>query len=200
MSQVVINFNGEVSSLGITRLTREKLYGKKRRVIVDDDGQECVTAQLTRDGAALLPSGTTAYLYVNDDDDVIERRSLQAVDADGTPVERIPSTLGEEQEAQEVTPDRILEHITTAVYEIDPDEIGDTLAARLKDGAVFEFRFNYRAGFDDWPAFLLQNGVGIFCLVCQEAPFDMLRREEEIPEDDKEEEDPFADDLDFGMF
>lgn len=198
MRAIVLSFDDQSSELPITRLTREKLYGKKRRVIVDDEGEECVSAMLTRDGAALLPSGTTAYLYVDDNDDVVERRDLEAVDAEGNPMESVESTLGVEVDATPVEPERVLEHVVSAVYQIDVEGIADSLMAALEDGQVFEFRFNYRKGFEDWPAFLLQNSEGVFCLVCEEAAFDMLRREEELP-DEEDDEDPFEDDLDFSM-
>lgn len=202
MSQVIVNFNGEVSEFGITRITREKLYGKKRRIIVDDDGEQCVSAYLTRDGAALLPSGTTAYLYVTPDEDVVERRDLQAVDEDGNPVESVPSTLGVEQLVTEPVPaTRILDHVVTAVYQLDGEDLGEVLVQALKDGAIFEIRFNYRAGFEDWPAFLLSNDDGLFLLVCADASFDFFYPDTAVDDDDDEEDDPFDDDdLDFSMF
>lgn len=203
MSQVIVNYNGEVTEFGITRITREKLYGKKRRVVVDDDGEECVLAYLTRDGAALLPSGTTAYMYVTPEAEVVDRKELQALQSDGTPVEKVDSTLGVPQEVTEpVDISRILEHLVTAVYELSADELGPNLVSALDEGKVFEIRFNYRAGFEDWPAFILKNQDGnYFCLVCDEANFEFFYPETELPEEaEGEEEDPFADDLDFSMF
>ena len=201
MPQISVNFNGEVSEFDITRITREKLYGKKRRIIVDDEGEQCVSAYLTRDGAALLPSGTTAYLYVTPDEEVVERRDLQAVDDDGNPVEPAPSTLGVEQMVTEpVPPTRVLENVVNAVYQLDGENLGEVLVEALNDGAIFEIRFNYRAGFEDWPAFLIGNDDGLFLLVCADASFDFYYPDTAVDDEDDDDEDPFEDDLDFSMF
>ncbi|MBA2660796.1 MAG: hypothetical protein H0U74_00750 [Bradymonadaceae bacterium] len=201
MSQLVVNLEGEVSSFGLTRITREKLYGRKKRVVVDDDGQECVSAMLTRDGTALLPPGTTGYMYVTGNYDVVERAQLSAIDDAGNLVESVGSTLGVEQSVSApVDPTRILDHIVSAVYQLDPAEVGERLTSALGAGQVFEVRFNYRAGFDDSPAFVVQNEGGIFCLVCEEAITELLSRDVVVSDEVAEEDDPFADDLDFSMF
>ena len=60
---IVLNFDGEVSEFGITRLRRDKLYGRKKKIVVDETGVQCTMASLTRDGSTLLPSGAVSYLY-----------------------------------------------------------------------------------------------------------------------------------------
>jgi len=197
--EIVVGFDGATSRFGITRVSRDKLYGKRRRIVVDDEGNECQPGTLLRDGSALLLQGAVAQLYVDDAFDVVERDELQAVDADGQPVEKVPSTLGVEQPlVGPVPPERVLDTATTAVYALEPMEVGDDLADGLADGQIFETRFSYRGGYDDNPVFLLQNEDGLFALVAEEAPFGWLERELPAPD---EEDDPFDDDeLDFSMF
>ncbi len=199
---VVFNLDGEVSEFAISSLRREKLYGKKVKVVVDESGEETQTAYLTRDGSALLPPGSMSSLYMDDEFNVVERRDLIAVDQDGEKVEEVASTLGTEVPLQgPVEPSRVLDHIAKAVYMLDPAELGDSLRESLENGNIYETRFNYRTSFDDAPAFLLANDEGHFLIVGDEATFDFLTldRSQDVADDD-EDEDPFEDDLDFSMF
>ena len=199
---LVVNYGGEVSEFGLKRIQREKLYGKKMKVVVDENEASTSSAYLTRDGTALLPPGSMASLYVNDNFSVASRSELVSVDADGEPRDRVDSTLGVEQPLEgPVNPERVLDHIAKAVYQLDGEGLGDTLKAALEAGDIFETRFAYRAGFDDAPAFLLKNEEGYFALVGTPAEFEFLRKEQAPALDDDDLDDPFDDDdLDFSMF
>ena len=198
---IVVNFGGEVSEFGLTRVSREKLYGRKVREVVDEDGNKTETAYLTRDGSALLLKGAMAMLYVDDDYEVTGRSELIAVDAEGEPTQPVDSTLGVEQELEgPIEPARLLDHNAKAVYQLQPEALGDKLRAALADGAMFETKFNYRKGFDWNPAFLLENAEGVFAIVGEPSKFEFLYKEVAAPVDDDDDEDPFeADDLDFSM-
>lgn len=197
---IVLNRDGEVSEFAITRLRRDKIYGQRKRVVVDENGNECSIASLTRDGSTLLPSGSVAYLYTNDDFEVCERSDLTAVDEEGELLEKVDSTLGNEQPLEgPVPPSRVLDFTAKAVYELQPEEIADSLVAALEAGEIFESRFNYRSGYDEDPLFLLKNDEGFFAIIGEDASFDFLRPEESL-EPEEDDEDPFDDDdLDFSF-
>jgi hypothetical protein len=200
---IVVNLGGEVSEFAINRINRDKLYGRKRRLIVDEDGNPTEAAALTRDGSALLLKGATASIYVNDEFDVTERSDLVAVDSEGEPLDPVDSTLGTEQPLEgPVDPRRVLDHIAKAVYMLDPEALGDQLRESLEKGEIFETRFNYRKGFDSSPMFLLHNEQGFFGIVGDETTFDFLYKDVAPDVDDEDDdEDPFGDDdLDFSMF
>lgn len=195
---IIVNLGGEVSEFSLTRVDREKLYGKKMKVVVDEAGAPAVSALLTGDGSALIPPGGTASLHVDDTYNCVERSALQAVDKDGKPLAPVPSTLGVEQPLTEVSPRTVLDHVVTALYQLDPTKLGDALRAALDAGRVFQTRFNYRDDFDDSPAFLLKNEAGTFALVAQPTPFPFIQRDAPPPLPDAEDAED-ADDLDFGM-
>ncbi len=199
---IVVNWEGEVSEFGLSRVQREKIYGKKKKVVVDENGEECTSAALTRDGSALLPGGSMASVYLNENFEVCERKDLVMVDEEGAAMESIESTLGVEQPLEgPIDPARVLDHLTKAVYQLDPAEVSAKLEAALKDGDIFETRFAYRSGFSDSPAFLLHNDEGFFALIGEEAGFDYLRPDEAPVAEDDDTDDPFEDDdLDFSMF
>ncbi|MCA9514651.1 MAG: hypothetical protein KC635_06905 [Myxococcales bacterium] len=197
--EIVVVRDGRESRFGFERVSREKLYGTRRRVAVDENGEECRLAELTRDGQLLLP-GSTAQLYVDQGFDVVERDSLQAVDVTGRRLEAVEATLGIAQELTGPVPaERVLDCETSAVYQLDPAAVDEDLLARLDAGEIFETRFSFRGGYALSPLFLVKNEHGLFGLVADEVGFEPLRRD--VAPAASEEDDPFAaDDLDFSMF
>lgn len=200
--QIVVRFGEEQSAFKFTRVDRSKLYGRKVRVIEDETGAPCVPAYLTADGAALVPPGGTAHVYVDDAMDTVERSDLRVVDAEGGFVEPAPSTLGVAQDLTLARPSRVLDHVVSSVYELRPELLGDQLREALADGQIFEAPFNYREGYEPDVLFLLQSEEGIFGLVGRESGFDFLEREappEDALADDEDEGDDLDGDLDFSF-
>lgn len=196
-SPVVVALDGKVSTFSFSKVDREKLYGKRERVVVDETGAPCVGASLTTDGGAIIPPGGLAYAYLDDAWDTLERSEMKPVDASGAPVPIAPSTLGKEQPLTPTTATRLLDHTCTTVYELRPEEVSEALTAALAAGDIFETRFNYRDDYADAAAFLLANDQGTFLLVGEPSRFEMLRQEQQPAELSEEAED--TDDLDFGM-
>ncbi|MEC7519356.1 MAG: hypothetical protein VYE22_05785 [Myxococcota bacterium] len=198
--EIVLTYGEEQTAFKFTRVDRSKLYGRKERVILDEDGERCVPAYLTHDGAALVPPGGTAHIYVDEAFDTVERSDLKAVDDEGEPLEPYASTLGEPQPLTPVDPARVLDCLVTSVYELAAEELGAALKKSLDDGDLFESVYNYREGYDPDVLFLLKNDEGIFALVAKETGFEFLTREApEADDEDEDEVDELDDDLDFSM-
>lgn len=199
--EIVVSYAGEESAFKFARVDRAKLYGRKERVILDENGERCVAAYLTADGAALVPPGGTAHVYVDETFDTIERSELKAVDDDGKPLEVIASTLGVPQPLEPTRAERLLDHVAQSVYQLDTEALGPELQKALADGELFETQYNYRDGYEADRLFLLQNEEGTFALVAKATGFEFISREappqEELPAD--EEADELEDDLDFSM-
>lgn len=195
----MVDLSGEVSRFRFHRVDRAKLYGRKERVVLDENGEPCVSAYLTADGAALVPPGGSAHLYVDEHFDTIERAELVPIDEDGEVLETHPSTLGEAQELVPIGPERILDHRVVSVYQLDPEELGETLQRSLADGDLFETVYNYRGGVEHDALFLLGNDEGLFALVARPTGFAMIQRESLRLDEDDEETDGLGDDLDFSM-
>lgn len=195
---IVVSWKGEESSFGFTKVDRDSLYGSKQRLVVDEKGEACVGAYLTSDGAAVIPPGGVAMLYVDPSMDIVERSKLVAVDAEGKPLPIAPSTLGVSQPLTgPVEASRLLDHAISAVYQLANDSVSPGLLAALEEGKIFETRFNYREDYADAAAFLVKNEAGIFALIGTPTGFELLRREEvPVAEASSDEEDG---DLDFNM-
>ncbi len=197
---VVVEHNGVESRFAFSSVSRARLYGERKRIIVDEAGRPTVGGWLTTDGAMLLLPGGRAELYLDEAGDVVDRSALTTTDADGRPLTKLESTLDVPQTLRGPVPaERLLEFATTAVYAFDPDEgaFDDALKASLALGEIWELDYNYMASFSRGTMFLLQNSEGIFGLVVEPAPLEMATRVSK-PSDD---EDPLSDDeLDFAMF
>lgn len=194
---IVVKLGEEESAFGFTKVEREKLYGKRERVVVDESGHACDSAWLTPDGAVLVPTGGTAHLWMDERWDAREQSERMAVDAEGAPLAPRPSTLGVPKEAREVDARRVLEIVTGGVYQLSPETLGATLGEALKAGRMFEVEFAYRDGYEGDVAILLANDEGMFALVGKPSGFEMVSREVVVTEEAAGPDD-LDGDMDFG--
>jgi hypothetical protein len=196
---IAVRLAGESSSFSYARLERDKLYGRKERQVVDADGRRCSSAWLTADGAALVPSGGLAMLYVDEDFATVERAQLEAVDDQGAPVPVLPATVGVEQDLEGPLPAaRVLDHAIHTVYTLAAESVGPALAAALAQGQVFSAPFNARDDYQRQTMFLIANDQGTFALVGSAPGFIPVRRDA-APPAAAGETDELSDDLDFSM-
>lgn len=196
---IAVRLGGESSAFAYAKLDRERLYGRKERQVVDADGRRCRSAWLSADGAALVPSGGLAMLYVDERFGTVERAQLQAVDDQGAAVPLLPATLGSEQELEGPVPAaRVLDHAIHAVYLLTPETLGAGLAAQLKAGKVFCCPYNFRDDYARQTLFLLANEHGTFALLGSAPGFAMVRKEA-APAAAADDGDDLSDDLDFSM-
>lgn len=194
---IVVAHDGTVSSFQIEKVERAKLYGARRRLAVDQKGRTCARAALTDDGQVLLRAGMTAQGWFDSDGRQIEQKAIGAEDADGNPLDLVPSTLGVEQPLEgPIAATEVLDLSLTAVYRIAPEQIDDTLAASLAAGEFWRFPFNYRPDYRSETGYLVQNADGIFALVGVPAPAEFLEPQAPPPLADDDDDD---DDLDFEM-
>ena len=190
------------SRFTFSAIDRDKLYGRRRKVVVDERGQPCVSAHLTLDGQTLLLPESRAMLYLDERGDVVDRASLVAVDASGAPVPKLDSTLDVAQPLFGPIPaERVLDHDIVAAYQISsegPDALDAELVDSLARGEIWETVFNYMPGYERNTLFLLKGTDGLYGLVAQAAALAWVNKEQPPPAPD---EDPLGDDeLDFSMF
>jgi len=114
---------GSTSRFMTRKLTRSTLYGRRRRVPVDAQGRECRAVALTRDGVFLLPPGSTATLYLDEDGDVVERDELRPA---GAEQDAAPTC-----EPQPVEPAELLGYTVRQVYALEPVAVLASLEALL---------------------------------------------------------------------
>jgi hypothetical protein len=203
MSRILeIGYEGRESSFSITRISRSKLYGSKRRMPVDGQGNECSRASLTRDGIHILPVGGIAMLYLDENGDVVERERLRTIDIDGDmlkPRERvIDGTLEVGQFVQTVD---LLECTITHVYALEPVFLSQELGSSLSRGEILSLRLSVPTNHFHRRFFLLGNETGYYLLIGEEAGFDYIGLSEAdlSPPDIEGNDNDDEDDIDFLM-
>jgi hypothetical protein len=196
---IVLDYAGDQSSFAITKVERSKLYGRKVRIAVDEQGEPCSQAFLSADGRVVIPASGMAMVYVNDKFDAVDRADLVAVDGEGAPLPVVPSTLGVPVAVRgPVGPARLLDHLIFSVYLLTAETLSDALSQALSAGAIFEFDFSYRDGTGHDTAFLVGNDQGVFALIGRPSGFLPVSRAQ-VAVAHAEDAGDDEDDLDFSM-
>jgi hypothetical protein len=192
-----VQWKGKESRFSFAKLDRSKLYGNKRRIPVDHDGQKCDLASIDVATGILLRSGMTAQGYFSPVGEWIPNSELVGLDDDGKEVELAPATLGVAQKAEQAGMEELLDLRVDSVYALEPAEVDKAIAVELEKGEVFTIPFNYRADYQSEHGYLLQNKQGFFLLVGKPAATEWVTfKHKPIADEDIQEDD----DLDFEMF
>ena len=192
--EICIKLNGKSSKFGFSKISREKMYGSKKTVVVDKDDNPCDRGIIPIDGDVIIPKGGTSTLYINDNFEMFSRKDLEMY-LDGEKVEKIPGTLNVEQTASIVDRERLLDHSVTSLYSLESSEIDDETQKALDDGKILETNFNYYASYNLSTLFIMKTSEGIFGLVGEATNFEYCTHDAgEILVEDED-----FDDMDFGM-
>jgi len=197
--QINVIKDGTESIFDFKKVDRTKLYGKRKRVVLDEDGENCVKAEISEDGSSIIRSGMTMQAYFDPEGEWVENSRIVGLDEQGNPVDKVPSTLGVGQPLEEVEPGVLSQNQTIAVYHLSPVDFDESLKTQLDAGSIFRFPFNYRADYSAEVGFLLSNDAGVFVLVTKAATPQWCQLKAVAVEsftDDSE----IDDDLDFEMF
>ena len=205
-SVVEIVHEGRASRFALRPVERKALHGFKRRVALDEKGNDCASALLTRDRNFLLPAGSTAEAYLDVGGDVVKRSDLLAMNADGNPLPTLPATSGRPQVIEgPIALDDFLGHFVTRVYVLEAEALDPVLESKLRTGAIFRIPYRPRATTSDTPAFLLANENGVFLVQAESRCFDFVGLEQTVSDADAldesdagfNEDDEFSFDLDW---
>lgn len=194
---IVVSFQGAESSFAFKSVDRASVYGKRRRVALDQNGNPCTRASLLDDGSLILRSGMTGQGYFLPDGSFLKQTELEGYGSDGEALAKAPSTLGVPQELEgPIAPQEVLDLRIETIYALDPDSLDEALKSDLEGGNMFRFAFNFREDYRAEIAVLLSNDNGMFALVGQPVTYEWSRLEAvtELPSVDFDSDD---DDLDF---
>ncbi len=195
---IIVSYEGETASFSFKKVDRAKLYGKRKRVALDSEGNTCQRAEISEDGRLLIRAGMTAQGYFDEDGTWVPNNVLVAIDEAGELIEKVPSTLGVEAKAALATPEQLLDLRVISVYMLDPLEVANPIDELLAGGQILSFPFNYRDDFHAETGFLVRNDEGVFAIIGN--PVEPVWHELAEVVDDTFEEEESDDDLDFEMF
>ena len=197
--QIILDSDLGEARFDFNKLDREKVYGRRTRVMLDNDGEPCSRASLTADGSLLIQAGMTAQGYFDQDGTWIENADLVGMQ-DGQVLDLVPSTLGVSQRLTPASPRELLDTRIYAIYTLEPAELPEALRARLQAGEIFSAPFNYRPDYRVEVSFIVHNDEGFFALVGNRAPPAWVELDLPPSSAVDDEEDDLDDDIDFDMF
>lgn len=180
-------------------IDRSIIYGKRKRIALDAEGNECAKASLLADGSLLIRSGMTAQGYFTPDNKWVPQSDLEALNLDGTTPELHPSTIGENVSAEKISASEALSMRFTTTYSLDVEQLPDGLKKELDSGAIFKFPFNPRADYRMETGILISNENGYFAVIGQLVQYE-LSSLTSVVSVSEEVADDSSDDLDFEMF
>jgi hypothetical protein len=193
-----VALNGEKAIFSFRPIDRSALYGRRRRVAFDTEGNECSKASLLSDGSLLLQSGMTAQGYFLKDGTWVPQSDLSAISLDGKPLELHSSTVGVEVELSEVSPQEALSISFSNTYLLEAEEFSSKLKEALDSGKIFSFPFNVRDDYNVETGILVGNESGYFALIGNKVEYEecTLSNLASVSEESVDS----SDDLDFEMF
>jgi len=194
-----VSFNGEKAVFGFRPIDRSALYGRRRRVAFDTEGNECSRASLLSDGSLLLQSGMTAQGYFLKDGTWVPQSDLTAISTDGKPLEIHSSTVGIEVELREVNPEEALSISFSNTYLLEAEEFSPKIKELLDSGKIFAFPFNVKDDYNLETGLLVGNESGYFALIGNKVDYQVCTLEQ-VATVSEDSSDSSNDDLDFEMF
>jgi hypothetical protein len=194
-----IAYKGESAVFAYKPIDRGVLYGKRRRVPFDAEGNECAKASLLEDGSLLIKSGMTAQGYFTPDKVWVAQGDLEAINPDGSTPELFPATIGEVVEATQLSPVEALNLRFGTTYALEPEVLSEGIKKELDSGVVLTFPFNPRADYEVETGVLVGNENGYFALIGQKNQYEFVGLASVVSVAEEANSDT-SDDLDFEMF
>ena len=193
--KVKFDFSGAILESEITKVDRKKLYGSSKKIVKDNDGNECVTSDLYR-GSKILPRGSISQILIDNKGNFVNRSELIGFNLNNEKVEKVPSIFNLENKCSKVEMDEFLSVNVKSIYQLDiDDEIIEKWKELFKNDEIYYFLFNYREDYEGDDAYIISNGIDFFVTVGKKNEFIFLEQENI----DLEDEEEIDDDLDFSM-
>ena len=196
---ILINYQGEEAQFSHKKVDRSKLYGSRKRIPLDPSGENCLRCELSDDGSTLIMSGMTSQGYFDSDINWIPNKELIGMDSSGKALDKIPATLGVVQDGVLSELEPLLDLAVDSIYQLDPEEVPQSIQTVLESGKAISFPFNYREDYHAESAYLVLNDEGYFALIGNPIKPEWMELDQ-IVEETFESESEEDGDLDFEMF
>ena len=195
--EILLNLNKKKSTFEISKIDRKKLYGFKKRLFLDEKGEECSKANLEEETGIVFVNSDISSCYLDHKGNYIEKSDLEAINENGKKVKKEDSTIGKEVNLNSITTEDALNLKVNSVYHLEPKEFDKNLKSKLDKGEVFSFPFNYYADFKLEDGIILKSEKEYFALIGRKTSCHWVgENSDDLPEDVEEFED---NDLDFEM-
>jgi hypothetical protein len=198
---LILSLDGQEFPVSLVKVDREKLYGEIEIEAFDEKGNEATLKVLAADGRTLIDKGGTALTIVNEDGVSISRTELSAVDADGQPIEPVPSSFTQTNVLSSASAEEYLSQIVKSIYVLQPADGTDLdyLQSHLDGEQIYTFPFSYRGGLEYDSAYVIGADSNAFMIVGKPAALQYVKLNQAATLESVEEEEISADDIDFDL-
>ncbi|MBX7061180.1 MAG: hypothetical protein K1X52_05945 [Pyrinomonadaceae bacterium] len=198
---LVLVLDGVEYPVGITKVDRDKLYGRIEIEAFDEKGREAELRILAADGKTLINKGGTALATITDKGDSVDRNDLVPITEDGDKIESVPSSFNQNNILAKAEVDDYLLQIVKSVYLVSPFEDADIsgLLDQVSAGEIYGFPFSYRGGVEYDSAYLIGSGKDAFIVTGKQAELDFIKLNESSVLNNDEEDEISVDDLSFDL-
>lgn len=162
---IILRLNNEEAKFEFKKISRANLYGSKKRVFLDSQDEVCQTAVIDKMYGILIQSGDASSVYMDSQQNYIDKENIVGLDEDGNLINRIDSTLNISQKLKKISIEEFLNFSFTSVYSLTQIELPKLLEELLIQGEIFSFNFNYYSDFRVETGILLKNDDGLFALI-----------------------------------
>ena len=90
--KIKFNLEGQVLESEITKVDRKKLYGSSKKIVKDNQGNECVVSDLYQ-GSRILPRGSISQVLVDKNGSFVKRSNLVGFNEHDEKVEKVSSKM-----------------------------------------------------------------------------------------------------------
>ena len=195
--ELILNLNKNKSTFEISKIDRKKLYGFKKRLLLDEKGKECSKANLEEETGIVFVSSDISSSYLDHKGNFVEKKELEAINDEGKKVKKEESTLGKEVDLASTSIEDALNLKVNSVYYLEPKDFDKDLKSKLDKGEIFSFPFNYYADFKLEDAMILKSEKEYFALIGRKTSCHWIgENSDDLPEEVEEFEE---DDLNFEM-
>jgi hypothetical protein len=196
---LVLSLDGREFEVKISKIDRERLYGKVEIEAFDERGNPAVLMVLAPDGKTLIDKGGTALAMVDEDGNSINRADLTTVDEEGQKIATVPSSFNQTNVLKRATAEDYLSQLVKSVYMLDAAEGSDLkyLLDHVSAGMIYSFEFSYRGGLEYDNAFVLGNNTDAFMVIGKPAELEFVKLNQAVELDAAEEEEISEEEISF---
>ena len=119
--KIKFNISGVSLQSEIVKVDRSKIYGSVKKVVRDNNNEDCVLSDLYQ-GSLILPRGSISQVLIDKNGNSVSRSELVGFNLNNQKVEKIPSIFSVDNLCDKVSIDEFLSVNVKSIYQLKIDE------------------------------------------------------------------------------
>ena len=119
--KIKFNLSGVSLQSEIVKVDRSKIYGSVKKVVRDNNNEDCVLSDLYQ-GSLILPRGSISQVLIDINGNSVSRSELVGFNLNNQKVEKVPSIFSVDNLCDKVSIDEFLSVNVKSIYQLKIDE------------------------------------------------------------------------------